>query len=487
MPIIEARAWLQEALPEKPSKPIIRLFDEIGTRLASAEELGIGYLSFDRSAKHLSRGEAQRARLTSQIGSGLCGLLYVLDEPTSGLHPEDTKKLLLVLSRLREMGNTMVAVGHDPQLLAASDRIIELGPDGGIGGGKLIFSGTKSQFFSTPTATSMPINDPLPLNRKAPAPAGTLSIRSASKNNIVDLSCTIPTQALVGIAGLSGSGKSTLLFDVIGAASPAVRGLDQFSRIVSVDQQPIGLTVRSDVMTFSELSGPLRNFYSRLPQAQALGLQPTDFSPLSSRGMCRKCRGLGYQAIDMRFLPTARIPCEACGGLRLNPAALSVAYNGLSMGQLFSLSIAQIRALFEDHWKIVRILDTLIDVGGSYLRLGQEAASLSSGEVQRMKLARELALSRRGVALYLMDEPTAGLHPREVRTVISHLKRWVEEGHTVIVVDHDLDVIWSCDFVIEMGPGAGSDGGRIVAEGTPWELARSPGSITGRYLRKKIG
>ena len=486
MPIVRARAWLRKALPEQQSKPIARLFDEIDTRLSYAEMLGIGYLSLDRSAHSLSRGEAQRARLTSQIGSNLSHILYVLDEPTAGLHPEDTKNLLAVLSRLRKLGNTMVSVGHDPQLLVAADRIIELGPDGGIGGGELIFSGTKKQFFSTPTATSVSISDPPPLNRTAPSFADALVIRSASRNNIADLSCEIPTHALVGIAGISGSGKSTLLFDVIGAACPTVSGLDRFSRIVSVDQQPIGLTSRSDVMTFTELSGPLRNFYSRLPQAQALGLQPTDFSPLSSRGMCRKCSGLGYRTVDMRFLPTARIPCEACGGLRLNPSSLSVTYNGLSMGQLFGLSIAQIRGMFEDHWKIVRILDTLVGVGGSYLRLGQEVASLSSGEVQRMKLARELALSHRGAALYLMDEPTAGLHPREVRTVLAHMKRLVQDGHTVIVVDHNLDVIGSCDFVIELGPGAGSDGGRIVAKGTPWEVARSAGSITGRHLRKRI-
>ena len=307
-----------------------------------------------------------------------------------------------------------------------------------------------------------------------------ITIRSASCNNIRDLSCTIPSQALVGIVGVSGSGKSTLLFDIIGAM-----GLKPFARTVVVDQQPIGLTVRSDIMTFCDLSGPLRNFYCRLPQALALGLQPSDFSPSSSRGMCRRCQGLGYRTVDMRFLPTARIPCEACGGFRLNPTALSVTYNGLSMGHLFGLSIAEIRNVFEDHWKIVRILDTLIGVGGSYLRLGQEMASLSSGEVQRAKVARELASPHKKKTLYLMDEPTAGLHPREVRTVLSHLKGLVQEGHTVLVTEHDLDVIASCDFVLELGPGAGSGGGRIVAQGTPWEIAKKADSPTGRYLKER--
>jgi excinuclease ABC subunit A len=383
----------------------------------------------------------------------------------------------------------MIAVDHDPQLLKEADHIVELGPDGGIGGGELIFSGSRKKFFSTPTMTSISVSDPVPLNRTAPQKDNPIIVRSASRHNLVDLSCTLPTQALVGIVGVSGAGKSTLLFDVIGEAmtslSRTVAGLENFTRVITIDQQPIGLTVRSDVSTFSDLSVPLRNFFAKLPQAQALGLQSADFSPFTSRGMCRRCQGLGYRTVDMRFLPTARIPCEACGGLRLNPASLSVTYSGLTLGHLFGLSIAEVRGLFEDHWKIVRILDTLIGVGGSYLRLGQEMASLSTGEVQRVKLARELASSHRGTTLYLMDEPTAGLHPREVRTVISHLKKLVQDGHSVIVVEHNLDLIASCDFLLELGPGAGENGGRIVAQGTPWKLAHNTDSPTGRYLKER--
>jgi excinuclease ABC subunit A len=489
MPMAQARHWLQKALPPNPEKPIQRLFDEIEARLSFIDKLGIGYLSLDRSAKSLSSGEAQRARLTSQIGSNLSRLLYVLDEPTTGLHPLDTENLVRVLKGLQQLGNTVITVDHDPQLLAHADHIVELGPDGGIGGGTLIFSGPRETFFSTPTMTSVAISDPLPLNRTPPLKKDPVIVRSASRHNLKDLSCTLPTQALVGIVGVSGAGKSTLLFDVIGEAmathSKTVAGLENFTRASTIDQQPIGLTVRSDVLTFSDLSAPLRNFFSRLPQAQALGLQPSDFSPFTSRGMCRRCQGLGYRTVDMRFLPTARIICEACGGLRLNPTSLSVTYNGLTMGHMLGLSVAEVREMFEDHWKIVRILDTLIDVGGSYLRLGQEMASLSAGEVQRVKLARELASPRRGATLYLMDEPTAGLHPREVRTVLSHLKNLVQGGHTVIVVEHNLDMIASCDFLLELGPGAGEHGGRIVAQGTPWKVAHAADSPTGRYLKER--
>ena len=489
MSMTQSRNWLQKAVPPHPEKPIKRLFDEIEARFSLIDALGIGYLSLDRSARSLSSGEAQRARLTSQIGSNLSKLLYVLDEPTTGLHPCDTENLMRVIQDLQRLGNTMIAVDHDPHLLKEADHIVELGPDGGIGGGELIFSGSRKKFFSTPTMTSVSVSDPYPLNRTPPQREAPIIIRSASRHNVVDLSCTLPSQALVGLVGVSGAGKSTLLFDVIGEAmaggSKNVSGLETFTRAITIDQQPIGLTVRSDVMTFSDLSVPLRNFFSKLPQAQALGLQPSDFSPFTSRGMCRRCQGLGYRTVDMRFLPTARIPCETCGGLRLNPTSLSVTFNGLTMGHLFGLSIAEVRGLFEDHWKIVRILDTLIGVGGSYLRLGQEMASLSTGEVQRVKLARELASSHRGTTLYLMDEPTAGLHPREVRTVISHLKKLVQDGHTVIVVEHNLDLIASCDFVLELGPGAGENGGRIVAQGTPWKLAQIANSPTGRYLKER--
>ena len=496
MPMSEALSWMASSnLRENLEKPLQRVFDEIQHRLRLIDEVGIGYLSLNRCASSLSSGEAHRVRLISQIGSQLSELLYVLDEPTTGLHPQDIERLLAVLQRIKALGNTVVVIEHDPQFIEHADHILELGPQGGLEGGKIVFqdaslnaSSPTSQAFSAPFV----MNDGSALLSSAPS----IVIRSATCHNLKNFSCTIPTQALVGIVGVSGAGKSTLLYDVLEASllaqlndrpedNPFVIGLDMFERVVTLDQKPISHTTRSDLSSFLDLSTPLRQFFASLPAAKALGLDAAAFSAFHRRGMCKQCYGFGEKKIDLHFLPTARIPCEGCNGLRLNPSSLSVEYKGKNLGQILKLSVLEAKKLFEDHWKISRLLDSLVDVGLSYVQLGREMVSLSTGEAQRVKLAKELAKSRKAVTLYLMDEPTTGLHIHEVRSVIAQLQKLVSEGHTVIVVEHNIEVIASCDYLLELGPGAGPHGGKVVAAGSPRSVARKARSPTGIFLQKR--
>lgn len=497
MPMTKARQWFSASVSVSSlQKPLQRVFEEIDHRLSLIEDLGLGYLSLDRCATTLSGGEAQRVQLISQIGSHLSGLLYVIDEPSTGLHPHDSCRLLSVLSHLKAQKNSIILVEHDPQLISQADHIIELGPHGGKEGGHII--GTYNSFSSSsPTLDafqhSFDLNDGSSISKDTQP----IIIHSASCHNLNRFSCELPSQALIGIVGVSGSGKSTLLFDVIEAAMVAhlektstnhisIRGLETFERLITIDQQPISQNSRSDLSTFLDLFTHLRQFFASLPAAKALGLDPSCFSTFHRKGMCKHCMGLGEKRIDMHFLPSVRMLCEECHGLRLNPASLSVEFKGKNLGQILQCSVEEVKSLFSDHKKICRYLDSLIDVGLSYLALGQEMASLSSGEAQRIKLAKELVKSRRVKTLYLMDEPTTGLHIREVKGVISQLKRLTEEGHTVIVVEHNIDVIGACDFLLELGPGAGPDGGKVVAQGSPLMVARNKKSPTGRYLRERI-
>ena len=489
MPISNARQWLNTSISASLEKPIRRLFEEIDSRLRLIDELGVGYLSIDRCADTLSNGEAQRVRLASQIGSNLSGLLYILDEPTTGLHPIDTERLIGVLKKLQSLGNTIVAVDHDPALIRHAEHVIELGIEGGKEGGKIVFTGSGELFAASKSPTAIALHSPLSLHPKPPS-STPLTIRSVNRHNLENFSCSIPTQALTGIIGVSGSGKSTLLFDVIEASATGtppykISGFDSFSRVVTIDQQPIGRTTRSDVATFVDLSTPLRKFFATLPHAKALGLDPSHFSAFHQRGRCKECFGAGYRTIDMHFLPSARIPCESCHGLRLNPVSLSVEYKGLNVGQILALSVAEAKILFEDHWKIARLLGTLVNSGLHYLHLGQEMVSLSNGEAQRVTLAKELSSSRKSTTLYLLDEPTTGLHAQEVRLVIDQLQRLVSDGHTVVVVEHTIDMIAACDYLIELGPGAGPNGGKIITKGSPRQIAKSTTSPTGRFLRER--
>ncbi len=495
MPMSQARQFLKDAVARSPlEKPLQRVFDALDYRLGLVDELGIGYLSLDRCASSLSSGEAQRIRLISQIGSQLSELLYILEEPTAGLHPQDTERLIAVLHRLKALGNTIAVIEHDPQLIHRADHILELGPRGGRHGGRIVAEGSPPPHLSSPTMSAFAepfiLNDGSSLAISAPS----IIVRSATCHTLENVACTLPTQAVIGIVGVSGSGKSTLLFNVLqpalmdelaGKPSAFVSGLDEFDQYVVIDQKPIAHTSRSDLSTFMGLAPHLRALFAALPSARAQGLDATRFSAYHRRGMCTRCHGLGDMRVDMHFLPSVRVPCEACGGLRLNPSSLSVLYKGKNFGQILQLPIEEARTLFAGHPKITRYLDGLMAMGLGDLRLGAETASLSTGEAQRAKLARELAQRRTAATLYLMDEPTIGLHINEVRGLISQLHSRKEEGHTVIVVEHNIDLIAACDWLVELGPGAGPNGGKVIASGTPMHIARQARTPTGKYLRER--
>jgi excinuclease ABC subunit A len=472
LPITKMLSWFEDIRARLHLDAALRrVSEEIVQRLKSAISVKIGYLSLDRSAPTLSRGEAQRVRLVSQIGSDLSGLLYVIDEPTVGLHPSEINEFMSLFSRVASLGNTIIAIEHDPQFIALSDHVLELGVDGGKDGGAIIFQGSPR-----------PLQRRRKLSRTIPPDTAKISISSVSCHNLEKYSCSIPTESLVAVVGVSGSGKSTLVFDVIEQAmlkrhlknGPSfIEGLDQFQKLVVIDQKPLGHSARSDVATFLDLFTLLRQLYASLPLARELGLTGLNFSTKLSRGMCKKCFGLGYQKIDMYFLPTAKVECEDCHGLRLQPTSLRVEYRGKNLGQVLQLSIGEASELFSDQPKILRTLSPAMNLGLHYLLLGQEMATLSTGEAQRLKIARELAKRRRQKTLYLFDEPTSGLHEKEVRSVLQLLHDLRNEQHTIIAVENNIDFISACDYLIEPGTGQA---------GTPFELSKNHKSSTGPYL-----
>ncbi len=493
---------LQELLPFfkelTVEKSLQRVLDEIVHRLELSTMLGIGYLSLDRRPSTLSNGEAQRVEFVNKLGSQLSGLLYLIDEPTKGLHPIDILTLLDVVNNLVRSGNTVLAIEHDPLFIQQADHIIELGPGGGTSGGQVLFDGSTDRFYhskNSPTAKTLLEKISLPPTKKSTSPH--ITVEKARLHNLTGLSCSIPTKAVVGIIGVSGSGKSTLVFDIIAKAAQGkllkkngiVRGLDAFSRIITIDQKPIGRTNRSDVATFTDVYTHLRQWYAGLPHAKTLGLMPAHFSTFHHKGMCKHCYGQGYTTVDLHFLPSHRQLCTYCNGLRLNPLSLSVEYKGFSLGKLLQCTIDELQPMFSHHKKISAILQALSVIGLGYLKLGQEMVSLSPGEVQRIVLAIEIARSRRGTTLYLFDEPTTGLHINEVINLNRILHELAEEGHTVIVVEHHLHIISSCNYLIELGPKAGPEGGAIIAQGGPKELVQNTGSQTGPFLKpsKKCG
>lgn len=486
-----------------------KLLDEVKTqlvnRLSFLTEVGLQYLSLDRKAPTLSGGEAQRIRLARQLGSGLTGVLYVLDEPTIGLHPRDNDRLNAALQQLKTLGNTLLMVEHDPLTIRQADYIIDFGPGSGDKGGHVVAQGTYKQILRNPKSLtgaylSGKVQIPIPKKRR-PLNRGVLTIREAQANNLKILSLEIPIKVLTVITGVSGSGKSSLLEEVIlpaaiqGVSSRSdkvqlktacVSGLDQFDRVISIDQNPIGHTVRSDVSTYSDVLTRIREFYASLPQAAMRGLQPKHFSYNHRKGMCTACWGLGYKKVEMHFLPPVRVICEECNGMRLNPISLEIVYGGKNLGQWLDTTVDDARRGFENHPRITRILDTLIAVGLGYLKLGQEIATLSGGEAQRMKLSRELAKRSTGKTLYLLDEPTTGLHSDDINKLLTVLHKLVDKGNTMLIIEHNLEIIKNGDYIIELGPDAGESGGEVVCMGTPEEVALHPTSWTAPYLTEAL-
>ncbi len=508
MMIRDALRWTHAFVSKTAlQKPIRRVFDEIIRRLECMEKIGIDYLSLSRSATTLSGGEAQRVRLVSQIGSGLTGVLYVLDEPTIGLHPHDAQKLIRALQDLKKLNNTVVIVEHDPDIMAISDHIIELGPEGGKKGGQIVFQGTYQDLLKASTKTAEAIKERTEKNTslvsaskkktKKEAHSACIRIEKATTHNLRISELNIPHQSLVSLAGVSGSGKSTLLFDVIlqgfrehmtGIPSHhtefSVQGFEGFHHVIVVDQKPLSNTSRSDLATYSDLLTPMRHFFSTLPDAQKLGLEPKNFSAYHRKGMCAHCWGLGYKRISMHFMPPVQVPCPECKGMRLNPLSLSVRYKGYSMGEVLKLSIYEALSLFEAHPKITKILDALLQLELGYILLGQEMATLSSGEAQRVKVARELAKMGRRKTLFLMDEPTTGLHAAEVSTLTRVLHELIaKRGHSVIAIEHNVSFLCDSDYIIELGPEAGDLGGKVIAKGAPKDIIDNTASRIGPYMK----
>jgi excinuclease ABC subunit A len=427
----------------------------------------------------------------------------VLDEPTIGLHPRDNDRLNKALQKLKELGNTLLMVEHDPLTIATADYIIDFGPQSGEHGGHITARGTLKQILRNPhSLTGQYLSGkkqiPIPTKRRL-CDQGFIHIENATLHNLKNLTVNLPIGVLTCLTGVSGSGKSTLMLQVLLPAiqkglltreddvmidGTKISGIQLFDKVLSIDQNPIGHTVRSDVGTYVDVLGRMRDFFATLPLARSKGLQPKHFSYNHRRGMCTACWGLGYRKVEMQFLPPVKVLCEDCKGLRLNPVSLEITYAGKNFGQYLDTTVDDARAIFQNHPRVIRILDTLIAVGLGYLKLGQEIATLSGGEAQRIKLSRELAKRSTGKTLYLMDEPTTGLHSEDIKKLLQVLQKLVDKGNTIIVIEHNLDVIRNADYVIDLGPEAGELGGQIVAQGTPEEIANFKNSLTGQYLTR---
>ncbi|MEV6806334.1 excinuclease ABC subunit UvrA [Streptomyces sp. NPDC051132] len=452
---------------------------DVKSRIAPVIELGLGYLSLDRAAPTLSAGELQRLRLATQLRSGLFGVVYVLDEPSAGLHPADTEALLTVLDRLKAAGNSVFVVEHHLDVVRGADWVVDVGPGAGEHGGRVLYSGPPAELASVArsvTAGYLFDESPGPV-RRVREPRGWLTVGPVTRHNLREVAARFPVGAFTAVTGVSGSGKSTL----IGELTEDVPGV---GRLVRVDQKPIGRTPRSNLATYTGLFDVVRKVFAGTAEAKARGYGVGRFSFNVPGGRCETCQGEGFVSVELLFLPSTYAPCPDCAGARYRPETLQVAYRGRNIAQVLDLTVEAAAEFFADSPAAARSLGALLDVGLGYLRLGQPATELSGGEAQRIKLASELQRGRRGHTLYLLDEPTTGLHPADVEVLMDRLHGLVDAGHTVVVVEHDMTVVAGADWVIDLGPGGGDRGGRIVAAGPPDQVARAPGSATAPYLAR---
>jgi len=481
-----------------------RILKEILERLGVMNELGLAYLHLNRTTASLSGGEAQRLRLAAQVGARLRGVLYVLDEPTIGLHQRDNGRLIGLLRRIRDEGNTVVVVEHDEQTIRAADHILDLGPGAGEKGGQKAAEGSLPEILLVPdslTAQYLRGEKRIPPPAQRRRPKGWLMVRQAREHNLKNIDVKLPLSTMTAVTGVSGSGKSTLVLDILYkrllnvfhrarlpvGAHGGINGLDQLDKVVSVDQKPIGRTPRSNPATYTGLFGPLRELLAGTAEARLRGYGPGRFSFNVAGGRCEECRGAGLKKVEMHFLPDVFVTCDRCDGRRYNRDTLAVTYKGKTIYDFLEMTVEEAWETVRAHPLLKRRLDVLKRVGLGYLRLGQPAPTLSGGEAQRIKLARELGKRSTGRTLYLLDEPTTGLHFDDIRKLLEVLDELVKLGNTVIIIEHNLEVIKSCDHVIDLGPEAGAEGGRVVAAGTPEEVAAEEGSHTGRYLKKALG
>ncbi|GAP12915.1 excinuclease ABC, A subunit [Longilinea arvoryzae] len=478
---------------------------DLKERIARLVEVGAGYLTLDRSSPTLSAGEAQRLRLAALLGSGLSGLLYVFDEPTIGLHQRDTRRMIDVMRRLRDLGNTVLVIEHDLETIAAADYVIDFGPGAGKNGGQVVAAGTPAEVAACPESLTGQylagrISIPVPPRRRQPN-GRAITIRGARQHNLQNITVRLPLGLLIAVTGVSGSGKSSLVFDVLdralrqrfyGAGGDApgehdsIDGCEYLDKVVTIDQEPIGRIPRSNAATYSDTFSAIRAAFAAEPEARRLGLTARHFSFNVPGGRCERCEGAGVLTVKMHFLPDVEVRCPACHGRRFTRETLSVRYRGRDISEALEMTVEEALALFQNVPAARSRLQVLADVGLGYLQLGQPATTLSGGEAQRVKLAKELGRRGTGRTLYLLDEPTTGLHLADIARLLGVLQRLVDSGNTVLVVEHNLELVKTADWVIDLGPEGGAAGGRLIAEGTPEQVAQTSGSYTGRYLKELL-
>jgi excinuclease ABC subunit A len=495
---LSLRSSGQPGLDPEVAGPILK---EIRDRLRFLVNVGLDYLTIGRSAGSLSGGEAQRIRLATQIGSRLVGVLYILDEPSIGLHARDNARLLATLRELRDLGNTVLVVEHDEETIRAADHIVDLGPRAGRHGGEVVVEGTLDQVLAHQASLTgrylrRELRVPVPPRRRVPVPAAVLRVLGAREHNLKNLTVDFPLGLFIAVTGVSGSGKSSLVTDILYQAlarhyfgaklipgdHDRIEGLDLVDKVIDVDQSPIGRTPRSNPATYTGLFGPIRDLFAGLPEAKMRGYGPGRFSFNVKGGRCEACQGDGLVKIEMHFLPDVYVPCDVCRGRRYNRETLEVRFKGKNIADVLDLTVAEGLEYFVNQPRVHAKLETLNDVGLGYIHLGQSATTLSGGEAQRVKLATELSKRDTGRTLYILDEPTTGLHFEDVRLLLEVLHRLVEKGNTVVVIEHNLDVVKTADWVIDLGPEGGDAGGRVVVAGSPEDVVRQADSATGRAL-----
>lgn len=506
MELSDLKEWVdtvEQKLGKQQQVVAKEILKEIRSRLHFLNDVGLDYLSLSRSSMSLSGGESQRIRLATQIGFQLVNVLYILDEPSIGLHQRDNDRLIHSLKELRDLGNTVVVVEHDKDMMLESDYVIDIGPKAGRKGGKVVFAGTPEEMLKSGTLTAGYLNGSLKIEVPAKRRKGNgkkLTLKGCSGNNLKDVDLTLPLGALICVTGVSGSGKSTIINETLqpilsqkfyrSLKEPlpykAIKGIENIDKVVTVDQAPIGKSPRSNPATYTNVFANIRNLFVELPEAKIRGYKPGRFSFNMSGGRCDVCKGNGYRSIEMNFLPNVLVPCEACHGQRYNRETLEVRFKGKSIADVLDMTINQAVEFFENMPSILSKIKVLQDVGLGYIKLGQPSSTLSGGESQRVKLATELSKKDTGKTLFILDEPTTGLHFEDIRILMGVLNKLVDRGNTVLVIEHNLDVIKCADYIVDMGPEGGKNGGKIIAVGTPEEICESKDSITGKFLRKEL-